>query len=350
MALIKCPECGKEFSDKAESCPHCGHPSRKGSKKSNKSKKIIAVVGAVVVIAVVAGGAWYYNVTTDQRAYAAAMDDFEDEKFDQALEGFNSLGNYRDAQEMADRCEYELSTDGQFLRAVADGLEERWGTPDEDYPEANQNNFGDGEIYERFCDIELKHVEPFYDKKFNDEELQKDARAYIDSLRKAKDATVHFSSDFNSFYRIWNEAYDERTLLINKFVNDYGIQIDDKYQEILDDTLTDASSKQKEVDTKTAVHEMVDAITIEVTDEKYGVKSYKATVSNTTGVDVSNLSVTVNLLDQNGNIVGNGTVSVIPQLKAGQTATVDAYFTGNENPSDYTLDFVPHYQAGTYYE
>ena len=26
MALIKCPECGKEVSDKAEACIHCGYP------------------------------------------------------------------------------------------------------------------------------------------------------------------------------------------------------------------------------------------------------------------------------------------------------------------------------------
>ena len=26
MALIKCPECGKEISDKAKTCPHCGVP------------------------------------------------------------------------------------------------------------------------------------------------------------------------------------------------------------------------------------------------------------------------------------------------------------------------------------
>ena len=24
MALIKCPRCGKEISDKAEKCPYCG--------------------------------------------------------------------------------------------------------------------------------------------------------------------------------------------------------------------------------------------------------------------------------------------------------------------------------------
>ncbi|MCD6417094.1 MAG: zinc-ribbon domain-containing protein [Planctomycetes bacterium] len=28
MALIECPECGKQVSDKAESCPHCGNPLR----------------------------------------------------------------------------------------------------------------------------------------------------------------------------------------------------------------------------------------------------------------------------------------------------------------------------------
>lgn len=26
MSLIKCPECGKEISDKASACIHCGYP------------------------------------------------------------------------------------------------------------------------------------------------------------------------------------------------------------------------------------------------------------------------------------------------------------------------------------
>lgn len=29
MSLIKCPECGKEISDKAAACPNCGMPLRK---------------------------------------------------------------------------------------------------------------------------------------------------------------------------------------------------------------------------------------------------------------------------------------------------------------------------------
>lgn len=54
--------------------------------------------------------------------------------------------------------------------------------------------------------------------------------------------------------------------------------------------------------------------------------------------------------DQSGDIVGNGTISLIPALKADQTATVDAFFSGQEDPADYTLAFIPHYQAGTYME
>ena len=26
MALINCPECEKEISDKVKACPHCGYP------------------------------------------------------------------------------------------------------------------------------------------------------------------------------------------------------------------------------------------------------------------------------------------------------------------------------------
>lgn len=29
MALIKCPDCGKEYSDAANNCPNCGRPSQK---------------------------------------------------------------------------------------------------------------------------------------------------------------------------------------------------------------------------------------------------------------------------------------------------------------------------------
>lgn len=38
MALIKCEDCGKEFSDKANACPNCGCPYEKEIKKSKMKK------------------------------------------------------------------------------------------------------------------------------------------------------------------------------------------------------------------------------------------------------------------------------------------------------------------------
>ena len=47
MALIKCPECGKDISDTCENCIYCGYPISKG-KRINK--KIFFGVGGLAII------------------------------------------------------------------------------------------------------------------------------------------------------------------------------------------------------------------------------------------------------------------------------------------------------------
>lgn len=44
MALIKCPECGKEISNEAKECPHCGKQLKKPWYKSWVFWVIIAVI------------------------------------------------------------------------------------------------------------------------------------------------------------------------------------------------------------------------------------------------------------------------------------------------------------------
>ena len=45
MSLIKCPECGKEVSDQASSCPNCGCPLKEEQKIETKEKKNIKKIG-----------------------------------------------------------------------------------------------------------------------------------------------------------------------------------------------------------------------------------------------------------------------------------------------------------------
>lgn len=50
MAIIQCPECGKEVSDKTKSCIHCGYPLTK--KKNIPKKTIMLIVGIIIILLV----------------------------------------------------------------------------------------------------------------------------------------------------------------------------------------------------------------------------------------------------------------------------------------------------------
>ena len=48
MALIQCPECGKEISDTTDKCPHCGYPLMKiQNEEKNNEKKRTAIIAII---------------------------------------------------------------------------------------------------------------------------------------------------------------------------------------------------------------------------------------------------------------------------------------------------------------
>lgn len=87
MALITCPECGKEISDKVTACPHCGYPivpeevqstaSNSPQKvelvsvklDSSKAKKVL--IGAVIVVILISVCAFAAVMMSRQKQVAA---------------------------------------------------------------------------------------------------------------------------------------------------------------------------------------------------------------------------------------------------------------------------------------
>lgn len=65
MAMIQCPECGKEISDKATSCPSCGYPinitqveteqDRVNVRGKNKGKNFLTFGGVLFIVSMVFG-------------------------------------------------------------------------------------------------------------------------------------------------------------------------------------------------------------------------------------------------------------------------------------------------------
>lgn len=129
MALIICPECGKEFSDKAKACPNCGCPveialqnqksdaepgdnaeenhtpvsdqnapsQNTESKKPHSPAKL--VIGAVIAAAAVFG--IVFALTANSRTYSRAEAAYENGDYEAAESIYESLGDYKDAEGQA---------------------------------------------------------------------------------------------------------------------------------------------------------------------------------------------------------------------------------------------------------
>ena len=145
MALIKCPECGKEISDKSSICIHCGYPisemkenseelqeelllkeskplpenellpekqlkrdqnsSIKEEKKNVKIKPIY-ILGAVVAVIIIVVGTSQYNKiqkrNNELQAYNNAIYAYENENFQDAYEYFSN-NEYKDSKEYLEK-------------------------------------------------------------------------------------------------------------------------------------------------------------------------------------------------------------------------------------------------------
>lgn len=144
MALIKCPECEKEISDKATVCPSCGCPIGAGeqaeksetksentkveaTKKDNRQMLIVAcVVVVIALIAVifvmlgkkskndnkdVADGSVAESVgDSDKQTYREATDLLLAAKYDEAKELFETIPTYNDVPVILEQIPWEVKT------------------------------------------------------------------------------------------------------------------------------------------------------------------------------------------------------------------------------------------------
>ncbi|MHA1280773.1 MAG: zinc-ribbon domain-containing protein [Candidatus Helarchaeota archaeon] len=100
MALIECPECGREISDKVKACPHCGYPldvdlptdnvnqpqqveiTGIRIKKGNFTKTIIIIVSIIVVALLAYFGIKFINEKKAQQAYEESFNTYVDNLFE----------------------------------------------------------------------------------------------------------------------------------------------------------------------------------------------------------------------------------------------------------------------------
>ena len=53
MSIIQCPECKKEISNQATSCPHCGYKLKETAQGMGGCGLFLLIVGAIIVAALI---------------------------------------------------------------------------------------------------------------------------------------------------------------------------------------------------------------------------------------------------------------------------------------------------------
>lgn len=290
--------------------------------------------------------------------YEKANNLFETEDYAGAEVIFLNLGEYENAPALAEQSAYLQTVDGQFLKALKEGLMARWeyidlfesGKTDDHYS-------SDGEYYSRLVDFEYEKVSPFKEQEFNDTRLGEMAVNYVAVLDNCYTALEYFTVNYTAYSEMWDSARAERTHLLAELVSDYGLTVDPPYESDLSGLVSDSDIYYEQEKLKADVQVMYDGATLNYdpyVDDWSGETlwyDYSLTLTNTTGTAFEYLYADIQALDSDGNIVMQGSCSQITSFQPGQTATVDVYFNDMYfNPYHYTLQYVPHYSTGTIFE
>lgn len=122
MALIECPECGKEISDKASNCPNCGCPINTTEDNISEQpqlthispkvqnvdiKKFLPIIAIVAIVAI--AGVFLYNlkVVQPRNKYEEATALLEEGKYQEGKEILETIKGYKDTDKILEQIKWE---------------------------------------------------------------------------------------------------------------------------------------------------------------------------------------------------------------------------------------------------
>ncbi len=257
MALIKCPECQNEVSDKATSCPHCGFPIHNVEKNDNpeevktsqgkppkikKAKhkgkmKVVVISLLLILIASLSAGAFflYPKIKYEQAIVAENEGDYE-----KAEKIYSSLGDYQNSAERAEYMAWVQTEVGGFLHSLKTGLSERWALSDEV-----------GDVYtapvsevQNMVQKELNAVIGYKTIDFENNTFESHVRNYIFALETSFEAAESLSELPSEGNEKWHDAYMWRIKELAYF-QDCGLKMDNEEdQKTLDELIKESESHE----------------------------------------------------------------------------------------------------------
>ena len=221
MAIMNCPECGKEMTDTLNNCPHCGFEITTSQQKKNKSKIIVPVI-CVLLAAVICFVAyslkskneseWNGNCSTVALMMMTSCCELEEVSNTISEVWYNSIFQINDK----DTNKYTMSK-GVFYSDFNDAIEELFDDKkfSEKYSKIAEDKLEiDNYMYElkdcpNSCADKYELLSQLYDAYYE----------YYDSVtniygKTYKDFGKDFTKASKSFFKFWNKEYKNFSLTI----------------------------------------------------------------------------------------------------------------------------------------
>lgn len=187
-------------------------------------------------------------------------------------------------------------TTEEFMSALATGLTNRYAlgelNPSLDDTDPKREI---GEMHARI-ECEWVALAPFEGAEFEDSSLEFLAGRYIASVKQQEELSRSTDISLFRFRTEWNSYGEKRPELLRRFVNDYGLRLDDEYQPFLE-TAMKQDRKGEHIDEFTIVNVNRGA------DDESGYWEMEVTVRNNTDETKTFLGFQVIELDADGNII-----------------------------------------------
>ena len=226
-----------------------------------------------------------------------------------------------------------------FLKDMATGLVERWniGMNENSTPEDIMGQ------YKRLVEIELDHIGKYQSESFQNKKFDLLAKAYIEGCQLQLNALKYYKDRQDLYIIQWEAAYKQRVICLVAIYDYYGLDITDEmidhfrsYNDSLNNETQSASSPMNyTVATKDCIIEIVSQ-EFDIKDSSSGIifnnKDVRITAKNICPLAMSNFIITIDLLDDDLNIVDTAMGISSTLVQPNQSVTV----------SGFNLSYIPY--------
>lgn len=219
-----------------------------------------------------------------------------------------------------------------FLNDMAAGLVERWNlntneklTPEEDMDHRY-----------RLTSVELDKIEKYQSVTFQNIKFDMLAKAYIEGCQLQRNSLKYYKDRQDLYILQWSTGMQQRTICLVGIYDYYGLDISDEmikeFRSMLENSNTGTQNASSPMNYTVAAKDCFFEVISQEFDIKdpssglvYNEKDIRVTVKNISPMALSNLVLSIDLLDENNNIVDTKIGLASTMIQPNQSVTVSEF-------------------------